>query len=105
MPYFTRANGTAVAGAATAHGEVGTITTEPLTTAAGATYTLTLNNSYMGPKSHVVASVANGTNAQGDPSLGTVAESEFGVVITVVNRHASQAFNGTLKIKYQSLGG
>lgn len=100
MPTFTKTIATAVAGLATAHGETGIITSEALTTAAGATYTLTIRNSYVGPNSVAVASVSNGTNTQGDPSVGLVTSSEYGIVVTVVNRHASQAFNGTIKIGF-----
>lgn len=100
---FTKANAIAVAGLATASGESGTITSEALVTAAGATYTLTIRNGYAGPDSRAFASVANGTNTQGDPVIGTVTPSEYGIVVTVVNRHASQALNGTLKIGFLNI--
>lgn len=100
---FTRADATAVAGLATANGESGTVTSEALTTAAGATYTLTIRNGYVGTGSRALASVSNGTNTQGDPIVGTVTPSEYGVVVTVINRHASQAFNGTLKVGFLNI--
>lgn len=88
----------AVSGAAVAHGEAALITSEALTTAAGATYTLTLGNEDIQPNSVVLAAIYNGTNTQGDPSLATVAVSLGKAVISIVNRHASQALNGTLQI-------
>src|SRR5579859_5907633 len=88
----------ATAGKATAHGEAAIVTSESLTTAAGASYTLTLGNSQIMPNSVVLAVISNGTNTQGDPSLATVAISLGQAVITIINRHASQALNGTLKI-------
>lgn len=100
MSYFTKANATAVAGLATAHGEAGTITTEALSTAFGTTYTLTLRNSAILPGAQVLVSIANGTNSQGQPSLDTVAAAEGVATIVVRNRDGAAAFNGTLKISY-----
>lgn len=88
----------AVAGKATAHGLAEIITSEALTTAAGATYTLTLSNNQIFAESVVMASISNGSNSQGDPCLGLVTVSQGQAVVTVVNRHATQAFNGTLQI-------
>jgi hypothetical protein len=88
----------ATAGKAVAHGEVSLITSEALSQAAGATYTLTVGNSQIQPSSVVFAAIYNGTNTQGDPSLATVAVSLGRAVINIVNRHASQALNGTLQI-------
>jgi len=95
------ATATATAGAATLDSMAGTITTESLVTAAAATYTLTLTNARVVSANCVVmATVANGTNTQGDPVIGRVTPGTGSVAITVVNRHASQAFNGTLKISF-----
>lgn len=88
----------AISGKATAHGEASIITSEALTTAAGASYVLTLGNNQIQPSSVVLAAIYNGTNTQGDPSLATVAVSLGKAIITIVNRHASQALNGTLQI-------
>ena len=91
---------TATGGAATANGSAGKITSEALTTAAAAAYTLTLTNSVIAAGDIVFASVANGTNTQGIVGVGRVTPGAGSVVITIRNLHASQAFNGTLVISY-----
>jgi hypothetical protein len=92
---------TAAAGAATLNSPAGTITTESLSTAAGATYTLTLQNgNIIQQNSVVLVSIANGSNAAGDPSLQLVTPGNGKVVVTVVNRHATNAFNGTLLVSF-----
>lgn len=97
---FTSA--TATAGAATANGSVGKITSEALSTAQNAIYTLTLTNSAIAAADVVVASVANGTNTQGTPIIGRVQPAAGSVVIQVINQHASaQALNGTVVVSYQ----
>lgn len=95
-------NGTASAtgGAATLAKYAGVITSEALTTAAGAAYTLTLTNSRITATDIVLASVQNGTNTQGVVVMGLVTPGSSQVVITVRNEHASQAFNGTIKISF-----
>ena len=95
---FTPQNPIAVAGAAALNGDAGTVTSESLTTAAAATYTLTLGCPQVTPNSVVLASIYNGTNAAGDPVLGTVTPGTGVVTIVVTNRHASAALNGTIKI-------
>lgn len=74
------------------------VITESLTTTAGSVYTHTHYNGVINSDSIVLVSVQNGTNAQGDVSLGRVTNTNGQVVITITNRHASQAFNGTLII-------
>ena len=91
---------TATAGAATLDKAAGVITSEALTTAAAATYTLTLTNAVVEAGSIVLASLKNGTNTQGDLSLGLVTPAAGSVVIKVVNRHASEALNGTIKVSF-----
>lgn len=92
---------TATAGAATLNRAEGKITSEALTTAAGSSYTLTLTDSEIAANDIVLASVANGTNTQGEVVLGRVTPADGSCVITVWNRHASQALNGTLVISFQ----
>lgn len=90
----------ATTGAATLSKQAGVITSESLTTAAGADYTLTLTNTLVAATSIVLATVHNGTNSQGVPVLRTVTPGAGSVVIIVRNTHASQALNGTLKIAF-----
>lgn len=93
---------TAVAGAATLNKASGKITTEALTTAAGATYTLTLTNSQIAAADTVFASVDNGTNTTPDATVTRVTPGAGTVVILVKNTSAS-ALNGTLVISFMSL--
>jgi hypothetical protein len=95
---FSAEQVTGAAGAATVNQDAGIITTESLSTGAGATYTETVACDAVTANSLVFVSVANGGNSQGDVSLGRVTPGNGVVTITIVNRHASQAFNGSLKI-------
>lgn len=91
---------TASSGAATLNKMAGVITSESLTTAAGALYTLTLTDSDVAAADQVFASVQNGTNTQGTAAVQTVAPAAGSVVIIVKNTHATQAFNGTIVISF-----
>jgi hypothetical protein len=91
---------TATAGAAELDAKAGVITTESLSTAAGAEYTLTLTNADVSADSVVVASVANGSNTTAGATVTTVAPDDGSVVIKVKNTHAETALNGTLKIAF-----
>lgn len=93
----------ATAGAATLNKAAGKITSEALTTAAGADYTLTITNDQIAAADQVFASLANGTNTQGVPYIRSVTPGANSVVIVVRNGHASQALNGTLVISFMSL--
>lgn len=91
---------TAVAGAATLNKQAGVVTTEALTTAAAAIYTLTLTDNRIKAADMVLVSVQNGTNSQGDPTVLRVTPAAGSVVITIKNTHATLALNGTLKIAF-----
>lgn len=94
-------SGTATGGAATVNAQRGYVTSEGLTTAADAAYTLTLTNSKIATGSLILVSVGNGTNTQGIPVLSTAKVTAAGTaVIVVYNLHASQALNGTLEINF-----
>jgi hypothetical protein len=90
----------AAAGAAILNCDSGIVTTEALVTALGASYTLTLQCNAVTPNSIVVASLANGTNSQADPSLSRISAGNGVITFVVVNRSATLAFNGTLQISY-----
>jgi hypothetical protein len=94
---------TAVTGAATLNKASGKITTESLTTPAGAAYTLTLTNSAIAAADTVYVSLANGTNSAGLPLVGLVTPAAGSVKIVVNNMHASAALNGTLVISFASM--
>lgn len=91
---------TATAGAATLNKNAGVITSESLTTAAGAEWTLTLTNSAVAAADQVFASVQNGTNTTAMPYITTVTPAAGSVVIKVRNGHASVALNGTVKVAF-----
>ncbi len=91
----------ATAGAATLNTNSGVITTESLTTGAGLEYTLTLTNSRARTSDQFIVTVNNGTSTAGTPGVGSAICSTNGtVIITITNLHASNAFNGTLKIGF-----
>ena len=101
VPVMRNLTATASAGAATLNAAgAGVITSESLTTAAGATYTLTLTNSMIAAGDIVLVTVGNGTNAAGSPALTTVTPGAGSVVIVVQNIAAAAALNGTLKIGF-----
>lgn len=96
---------TASSGAATLANRFGVITTEALTTAQNAFYTLTITNTAVSAEDIAVASVANGTNTQGTPMIEKVTPANGSLVIRVCNKHATaEALNGTLKISYAVFG-
>lgn len=95
---------TAAAGAATLNAESGVVTSEALTTAQNATYTLTITNSKILATDMVLCSLANGTNTQGTPVIVRVTPANGSLVILVKNMHdAAQALNGTIKITFAAL--
>jgi hypothetical protein len=93
----------ASAGAATLNKSAGVITSEALTTAAGATYTLTLTDSNIAAADQVFASVAMGTATAGLPMVATVKPAAGSVVIVIRNSHASAALDGTIKVAFVAL--
>jgi len=97
---FDGGTASATAGAATLNKKAGKITSEALTTAAGAAYTLTLTDSLIAAAAIVLVSVANGTNTQGIPRVGLVTPGAGSATIEVYNDHASQALNGTIVISF-----
>lgn len=96
---------TAAAGAATLANRFGKVTSEALTTAQNAIYTLTITNSTIRASDIVFASVGNGTNTQGSPVVTRVQPADGSLVILVANLHASaQALNGTIVVSFAALG-
>lgn len=89
---------TASSWAATCNWILVQVTSESLTTAAAAEYTLTLTNNKIKAGSVIFASVWLGTSTAWTPWIWWVTASNGSVVITVTNLHASDAFNGTIKI-------
>jgi len=95
---------TATAGAATLAARQGKITTEALTTAQNAIYTLTITNTTIAAADIVLASVAYGTCSAGSPVVTRITAAAGSVVILIANLHASAvALNGTLVVSFQVL--
>ena len=93
---------TAAAGAATLNKSSGVITTEALTTAAGAAYTLTLTDSQIAAGDLAVVSVdANGST--GIPHVTSAKTTSHTLTVIVTNIHATDAFNAALKITFAIL--
>lgn len=95
------ATATAASGAATLNSDVGIVTSEAITTAAGAVYTLTLTNSEIAAGDMVFASVSFGAGTGGMPNVAAVTPAAGSVVIKVQNIHASAAFNAAIVISFK----
>lgn len=96
----TTGTATSTAAAATINAQAGVVTTESLTTAAGAVYTFTLTNSLIKVGSLVNVVIGNGTNTTGQPTEGNVTCSAGSASIIVYNSAASAALNGTITIGF-----
>jgi hypothetical protein len=93
--------GTASAGAVSVEGKVGKITTESLTTAKDAAYTLTVTDTEVVADDIVLASACLGTATTGVPVVGAVTPADGSFTMIVHNKDTgSAAFNGTLKISF-----
>jgi hypothetical protein len=99
----TYGTATSTANAATINTQNGTITTEALTTAAGATYTMTLTNSKIKATSVVQVTVGKGTCTAGQPTVCFVTPAAGSVVIILQNIHSANALNGTITIGFTVL--
>lgn len=99
------ASGTAsaTAGAATLNAGRGVVTSEALTTAAGAVYTLTLTNSTIAATSIVQATAQFGTSTTGQPVVATATPAAGSVVFKVQNISGAAALNGTIKVAFTVL--
>ncbi len=96
---------TATAGAATLNNRFRKVTSEALTTAQNGVYTLTITNSAVAADDIVMASVANGTNTQGTPTVTREQPAAGSLVILISNLHASaQALNGTIVVSFAAFG-
>jgi hypothetical protein len=77
----------------------GVITTESLTTAAGSGQDLTITNTLCAATSIILVTRSGGTSANGTPVIKAV-PGAGSFVITLDNKHASAAFNGTFILSY-----
>lgn len=95
----SKSTATAAAGAVTLHAQAGIITTEALSTAAGATYTLTLTNSFINASSVVLVS-PDKASSTGTPCLAYVTPGANTATIVIQNIHSATAFNAAIKIAF-----
>ena len=95
-----QANGTAAAAAVSVAGNSGKITTEALTTACLAAYTLTITNPNFNAADIVFANVAHGTSTAGTVVVGRITPAAGSCVILIQNVHATVAVNGTLVVSF-----
>lgn len=72
----------------------GKVTTEALTTAAGAAVSLTITNTLVAATDIILVTRNGGTSDEGTPEW-TVTPGSGSFVILLENRHASAAFDGT----------
>ena len=93
---------TASSGAATLNAAgSGVITSEALSTAAQARYTLTITNSMIAAADVVLASVALGTSTTGAPYIERITPAAGSVVIVIRNGQSGDAvLNGTLIVSF-----
>lgn len=90
---------TAVAGAATCNSGECIVTSEALTTASNAFYTLTLSSSSILTNSIIQASVGSVTNTSTGVSLREVKALWPGATVITVNNAGGIAFNGTIRFR------
>lgn len=83
----------------------GVITSEALTTAAGAEYTLTVTDDMVSASDQIVATVEQGTNTTAPIHVTTTTAAAGSFVVKVRNGHASAALNGTIKVKFSVIKG
>lgn len=99
----TTKTATSTAGAVTYAGPTGVVTTEALTTAGLATYTLTITDSYILATDIVLVSLQGGTSTTGTQVVQSAVPAAGSVVIKIYNAHATVALNGTLVIAFAVL--
>lgn len=80
--------------AGTLNARAGKITSEALTTAAGAAVTFTITNSEVAATDIILCTRQGGTSDEGTPEY-TVTAGAGSFTILLENRHASAAFDGT----------
>lgn len=91
---------TSTAGAATVNTQTGVITTEALTTAVDASYTMTLTNSLITANSIVLPTISKGTATQGNLVPGFVTPAA-GSAVMIFTNVGSTLLNGTVKIGFK----
>lgn len=88
--------------AVTANQSAIVVTTDALTTAAASAQTITISDSLVTTSSIVLIGRNGGTSTAGTPSIKAVPTAGT-ITITIDNKHASAAFNGTFVISVVTL--
>jgi hypothetical protein len=94
------ATATASAGAASLEAQMGTITSESLTTAAGSDYSCVITNALCKTTSRIFVSVDNNTNTTEGIFVTRITPASGSFTVRVRNGHASSALNGSIKITF-----
>lgn len=95
---------TSAAGAVTLNAKAGIITTESLTTASQATYTLTITNSQVTVGDLVLGTIQNGSNTTGIPVLESVVPGAGILTVKIGNASTTTTpFGGSLKFSFVDL--
>lgn len=94
-----KVNGTEAANAVTASGMAGVITTSSLSTAGGASYSITWTNTFITTTSVILFSITDGTNTTENFTL-TIAPGAGTATLKIYNNTAATALNGTILINY-----
>ncbi|MDR3512635.1 MAG: hypothetical protein P4L73_13450 [Caulobacteraceae bacterium] len=85
--------------AVTVNAMSGVVTTDSLSTAAAGSQAITVSDSAVNASSIVLVSRSGGTNSAGTPVIKAVPGSGS-ITITLDNKHASAAFNGTFVLTF-----
>ncbi len=85
--------------AGTVNTQAGIVTTDALTTAAGASQAVTITNNKVSAGDVVVVTRTGGTSTTGTLEINAVCTANT-LTITLTNRHAAAAFNGTMILSF-----
>jgi hypothetical protein len=96
---LAKANGTEAGNAVTASGNAGVITTSALTTAAGATYSITWTNTQITATSVISLTIQGGSNTV-QSVVFTCAPGAGSATLVINNIGPTNALNGTIAIGY-----
>lgn len=94
--------GTCVSNAVTLNTLVMLVTTEALTTAAGASQAITVTSNKISAADVALVTRAGGTSTTGSVEISAVCTANT-LTITLTNRHATVAFNGTFILAVQGI--
>jgi hypothetical protein len=97
--FTATATGTGGTSTATLNRPVGVITTDAITTAAGATHVMTITNNRVAAGDIAHVTVVGGTFTAGIPVLKTVTTANT-ITLSITNAAAAAAVNGNIKVAF-----